>query len=55
MQAASCRTLVGRRPALLPQDLASGEWVVDSGVICDFLEKEFPQPALGLVEESPKM
>lgn len=37
------------------QDLASGEWVVDSGVVCDFLEATFPQPPLGTVEASPQM
>lgn len=48
------------RPPLLPlhpafQDLATGEWVVDSGVVCDFLEAQFPEPALGTVEASPQM
>lgn len=38
-----------------PQELATGEWVVDSGVICDYLEGAFPQPPLGTVEGSPQM
>ena len=48
-------TLLLPAQSTLPQDLTTGEWVVDSGVVCDYLETHFPLPALGLVEESPKM
>ena len=37
------------------QDLASGEWVVDSGAIVDLLEQRYPQPPLGTSESSPQM
>jgi hypothetical protein len=34
-------------------DLASGDWVVDSGVICDWLEDKWPSPALGKTADAP--
>ena len=34
-------------------DLASGDWVVDSGVICDWLEDKWPTPALGKTADAP--
>ena len=37
------------------KDLASGEWIVDSGVIVDLLEARFPQPALGTSESAPQV
>lgn len=37
------------------KDLASGEWIVDSGVIVDLLEAKFPEPALGTAESAPQV
>ena len=36
------------------KSLSSGAWTVDSGTICDMLEKEHPEPAMGLLEDSPQ-
>lgn len=35
------------------KDLATDTWVVDSGVICDWLEDKFPDPAMGHVADAP--
>lgn len=37
------------------QELATGEWIVDSGTIQDYLEEKFPDPPLGTAEDSPQM
>lgn len=37
------------------KDLATGEWIVDSGVIVDLLEKLYPEPKLGTVESAPQI
>lgn len=37
------------------KELETGEWIVDSGVIVDYLEKTFPQPPLGTVDSSPQI
>lgn len=36
------------------KELSSGQWIVDSGVIADYLEKHFPEPKLGSMEGSGK-
>ena len=35
------------------KDLSSGDWIVDSGVICDWLEDKWPTPALGKTADAP--
>ena len=37
------------------KELSTGAWIVDSGVISDFLEERFPEPHLGTVEGSPQV
>ncbi|PSC75758.1 putative beta-D-xylosidase 7 [Micractinium conductrix] len=37
------------------KELATGDWVVDSGVIQNYLEEKFPQPELGTAEGSPQI
>lgn len=37
------------------QELATGEWIVDSGVIVDYLENKFPEPKLGTSQDPPQM
>ncbi|EFN57582.1 hypothetical protein CHLNCDRAFT_143262 [Chlorella variabilis] len=37
------------------KELATGEWIVDSGTIQDYLEEKFPDPPLGTAEDSPQI
>jgi hypothetical protein len=37
------------------QELETGDWIVDSGVIVDYLEKKFPEPKLGTSQDPPQM
>ena len=48
----SCPHPLPSSPLPFP-DLASGDWVVDSGVICDWLEDKYPDPSLGKTADAP--
>ena len=37
------------------KDLENGEYITDSGVISDMLEKRFPEPSLGTSENTPQI
>ncbi|KAL4430131.1 hypothetical protein ABPG77_004913 [Micractinium sp. CCAP 211/92] len=37
------------------KELETGEWIVDSGTIQNYLEEKFPQPELGTAEGSPQI